>query len=76
MWASNAKKAKQSDFYTGKNIISYLKNNVFGKIVETLSGIFEDEEMKELKLPKVIVIGNESTGKSSLLENISFEFSI
>jgi GTPase SAR1 family protein len=53
-----------SDFYQGDNIFTQLNNSLFGQIKK----IFEQNF---LVLPKVIVIGTESSGKSSLLERIT-----
>ena len=57
-----------SEFYQGDNIMSHLKNSLFGKIKK----IYEQDKTNKLyQLPKVIVIGTESSGKSSLLERIT-----
>ena len=57
-----------SKFYQGDNIMSHLKNSLFGKIKK----IYEQDKTNKLyQLPKVIVIGTESSGKSSLLERIT-----
>lgn len=71
MWGSKKKQIKTSEFYKGTNIFNTLFNSVFGKIKSTFSALFTEEDIKQYSLPKVIVIGNESTGKSSLLENIT-----
>lgn len=71
MWGSKKKQIKTSEFFKGTNIFSTLFNSVFGKIKSTFSALFTEEDIKQYSLPKVIVIGNESTGKSSLLENIT-----
>jgi len=64
---------KYSPFFEGNNIFETMKNSLFGKIKHILNKLVEDnpEELSKYKLPKAIVIGNESTGKSSLLENIT-----
>lgn len=64
---------KESTFFSGKSIFETLKNSLFGKIKQVINNLVENDEAKleQYKLPKVIVIGNESTGKSSLLENIT-----
>ena len=57
-----------SEFYQGDNIMSHLTNSLFGKIKK----IYEQDKTNKLyQLPKVIVIGTESSGKSSLLERIT-----
>lgn len=71
MWGNSKKQSKSSEFFKGANLFVTLTNSIFGKIKETLQALFEPEYISEYKLPKVIVIGNESTGKSSLLENIT-----
>ena len=53
-----------SDFYQGDNIFTQLNNSLFGQIKKEF-------EQNFLVLPKVIVIGTESSGKSSLLERIT-----
>lgn len=71
-WGKQQKpKKKTSEFFEGKNIFTTLVNSTFGKVKQTLEDIFSKEDIKNYTLPKVIVIGNESTGKSSLLENIT-----
>ena len=64
---------KESTFFGGKSIFETLKNSLFGKIKDIIKNLTKDNtaELEQYKLPKVIVIGNESTGKSSLLENIT-----
>lgn len=64
---------KESIFFKGINIFDTLKNSLFGRVKEIINKLVENnpKELEEYKLPKVIVIGNESTGKSSLLENIT-----
>jgi GTP-binding protein EngB required for normal cell division len=71
MWGKKTQEAKVSTFYQGLNIIETLGKSVFGKIKDTMLTIFGLEHAKKYRLPKIIVVGNESTGKSSLLENIT-----
>ena len=71
MWGAKKKQSKQSEFFKGASIFEKLTNSTFGKIKQTFSEIFSPEDIETYTLPKVIVIGNESTGKSSLLENIT-----
>lgn len=71
MWGNKKKQAQVSEFLKGANIFGTLLNSAFGKIKQTFSEIFTPKEFEQYKLPKIIVIGNESTGKSSLLENIT-----
>ena len=64
MWKQQNKSTTISEFYQGDNIFTQLNNSLFGQIKK----IFEQNF---LVLPKVIVIGTESSGKSSLLERIT-----
>ena len=70
-WFVSKTNSKRSDFFKGINIFSQLNDSVFGKIKKTITELFGAEYSKEYVLPKVIVIGNESAGKSCLLENIT-----
>ena len=71
MWGSKTKQSTTSDFFKGMNIFEKMANSLFGKIHHTLNELFSPADIKEYVLPRVIVIGNESTGKSSILENIT-----
>jgi GTP-binding protein EngB required for normal cell division len=72
MWGRKVN-IKESIFFQGFNIFDTLKKSLFGRVKEIINKLVENNpvELEEYKLPKVIVIGNESTGKSSLLENIT-----
>ena len=77
MW--NTKKSTnqvKSTFFSGVSIAEKLNNSFFGYFTK----IIKEYDIKtsnvnslisELQLPKIIVIGAESSGKSSLLENIT-----
>lgn len=69
MWGKKAA-TKFSKFFEGKSIFDVVSNSVFGQFKQVITEFFSDNE-QQYTLPKVIVIGNESTGKSSLLENIT-----
>lgn len=71
MWGNKKKQTQTSEFFKGTNIFEKMVNSTFGKIKQTFSEIFTQKDIEQYTLPKVIVIGNESTGKSSLLENIT-----
>ena len=71
MWGNTKKQTKECEFFKGTNIFETLIKSNFGKIKQIFSEIFTHEDANQYELPKVIVIGNESTGKSSLLENIT-----
>ena len=62
---------KVPTYYEGYNIIKRLTDSIFGKIQLIIASIFTAEDISNYVLPKLIIIGNESTGKSSLLENIT-----
>jgi hypothetical protein len=55
------------DFYEDNNT-SYLNNSLFGQIKKIFKQVLID---KYYELPKIIVIGTESSGKSSLIERIT-----
>jgi GTP-binding protein EngB required for normal cell division len=68
------KKNKISKFFTGSSIIKNSITSLYGVFVDTITNIFPEENeniMVKYKIPTVIVIGSESSGKSSLLENIT-----
>lgn len=69
MWGKKAI-TKFSQFFEGRSIFDVVSNSVFGQFKQVITEFFSDNE-QQYTLPKVIVIGNESTGKSSLLENIT-----
>lgn len=71
MWGYKSVEKKESKFFNGFNIIERMKNSMFGKVQKTFNEVFSYEETKTYHLPKIIVIGEESAGKSSLLENIT-----
>jgi GTP-binding protein EngB required for normal cell division len=71
MWGNKTFEVKKSEFLKGVTIFEKLNKSMFGKIRETFSELFSVDDAKEYILPKVIMIGTESTGKSSLLENIT-----
>lgn len=71
MWGNKKKQVQVSEFFKGTNIFNKLADSVFGKIKQTFNEIFTKQDIDQYTLPKVIVIGNESSGKSSLLENIT-----
>ena len=67
---NNSEESKTSDFFKGINIFDKLKKSIYGKIKKSIKNIFEYDFTKDYILPKIIVMGNESSGKSCLLENI------
>jgi GTP-binding protein EngB required for normal cell division len=60
-----------SPFFEGENIFSNMNKSTFGRIKKTIDDMSFEKDLEKYILPKIIVIGNESSGKSSLLENIA-----
>ena len=67
---NNSEEKKTSDFFKGINIFDKLKESIYGQIKTSINNIFEYDFTKDYILPKIIIMGNESSGKSCLLENI------
>jgi hypothetical protein len=55
-------------FFEGNNIIKKLLDSTFGLFQATINSL--NISMDNFKLPQLIIIGNESCGKSSLINNI------
>ena len=70
-WWGKTATAKRSEFFKGISILDRLVNSTFGRFKTIVASNFGEKEMDKYPLPKVVVIGNESSGKSSLLENIT-----
>jgi len=66
----NVPKKNMQSFLTGFNITERFKTSVFGIFNKKVKEL-KIEEIQEIQLPKIIVIGNESSGKSSLIENLT-----
>jgi hypothetical protein len=56
------------EFFSGNTIITTLKNSTFGLFHSTIKDL--DIPTDNFKLPTIVIIGNESSGKSSLIQNI------
>ena len=67
MWGSK-KIELESNFFEGVNFIKKCFSDFFETFTKAINKT--NLEVKKLSVPKVIVIGSESSGKSSLLENI------
>lgn len=68
MWGADKKKEIQSDYFKGVSFFSFSFKSLYGAFIQSVGKINLD--INHLKVPKIIVIGCESSGKSSLLENI------
>jgi len=70
LWKKSQKKVddKFNDGLSGVNISS---NEYFSSFATIFKGIFKQNIDEEFQTPKICVIGNTSSGKSSLLENIT-----
>lgn len=70
MWGKKVEE-KKSKFFDGINLIGCAIESIYGKAKGIIAGLNNNSDNKDYNLPKIIVIGNESSGKSSLLENIT-----
>ena len=59
---------KKTEFFKGDNLFDILKTSTFGLFNETINNL--GIPVNEFQLPSVIIIGTESAGKSSLIQNI------
>jgi|LakMenEpi03Aug12_release.lakeMendotaPanAssembly.Ray.scaffolds.fasta_scaffold11994_3 hypothetical protein len=59
---------KKTEFFKGDNLFDILKTSTFGLFNETINNL--GISVDEFQLPSVIIIGTESAGKSSLIQNI------
>jgi hypothetical protein len=59
---------KKTEFFKGNNLFDILKTSTFGLFNETINNL--EIPVGEFQLPSVIIIGTESAGKSSLIQNI------
>lgn len=66
-------KISKSEPFAGLSIGRQIKNSAYGRFVDALTNIESIIPATEfsLKLPRVIVVGERSVGKSSLLENFT-----
>lgn len=71
MWGKQKQEKTISEFFQGMNINGKLVKSMYGGLMKVFRNSFSAEEIKNYKLPRIIVVGNESSGKSSLLENIT-----
>lgn len=68
MFKKVTKHIEKIQFFTGDTIINTLKNSTFGLFHTTIKDL--DIPTDDFKLPTIVIIGNESSGKSSLIQNI------
>jgi len=59
---------KKTEFFKGDNLFDILKTSTFGLFNKTINNL--GISVDEFQLPSVIIIGTESAGKSSLIQNI------
>ena len=70
---SSPKKTTVSAYFKGNGLVKSSINSLYGQFVNTTSAIFNIHDsaiVNKYNIPTVVVIGTESSGKSSLLENI------
>jgi ATPase subunit of ABC transporter with duplicated ATPase domains len=76
-WGAKGKRAQASAFFDGEHLVKHLFESSFGRfmaVVEKLSkdgGARPRVEESSFRLPRVVVVGAESAGKSSLLESLT-----
>ena len=69
-WNSKKQSKLVSNFFEGKSFIINAATSLYGEFINILKNTFNNKIIDQLNIPKIIVIGAESSGKSSLLESI------
>lgn len=70
MWNQSSLKEVKSKYFEGISLFQNAIDSMYGLFMKEIQKIQIDIKDLDLKTPKIIVIGCESSGKSSLLENI------
>ena len=73
MWGKKKENAAIK-FFFGDSVQNTATHSLYGLFIKAISSIFTEENIDvvaKYKIPTVVVIGAESSGKSSLLENIT-----
>ncbi|KAK9838699.1 hypothetical protein WJX74_001652 [Apatococcus lobatus] len=63
--------AQNSEFYAGANIVDELQSGPFGQFHQAMAQLGPIIDLSHFQLPRLIVIGSQNRGKSSLLESIT-----
>jgi GTPase SAR1 family protein len=69
-WGVKNVVSKVSKFFDGISMPNFMRKNLYGVYEDKINEFCPEEQRKDYDLPSIIVIGDESSGKSSLLENI------
>lgn len=70
-WGNKQESIEDSEFFEGNTLFKKMKGSLYGLVWKIFNDVLSDDEKSTYRLPRVVVIGDESTGKSSLLEGIT-----
>jgi hypothetical protein len=72
-WGSSAGPRTKSSFFEGEHLMKTMTESAFGRFMRLIEKVAEDLDLDTgaFRLPRVVVVGAESAGKSSLLESIT-----
>lgn len=70
-WGIKQESVQESAFYEGITLFERMKRSLYGSVQKMFNDVFNEDEKSDYQLPNIVVIGDESTGKSSLLEAIT-----
>jgi GTP-binding protein EngB required for normal cell division len=62
---------RQYNNAAGESLFAQLSCSAFGQFQEAMQGLSDVIDLKRFQLPQVVVVGTESSGKSSLLEKLT-----